>query len=71
MPHHLTLHNISHRYTRREPPVLDDLSLTLDHFEILSLVGPSGCGKSTLLKLIAGLERPSSGSIQLDNDFCK
>ena len=69
MSHHLTLHNISHRYTRWGLPVLDDLSLTLDPFEILSLVGPSGCGKSTLLKLIAGLERPTSGSIRLDNEY--
>ncbi len=67
MSHHLTLQNISHRYTRRSQPTLDNLSLTLEPFEILSLVGPSGCGKSTLLKLIAGLERPTSGSIQLDD----
>ena len=69
MSHHLTLKNISHRYTRRSQPTLDNLSLTLEPFEILSLVGPSGCGKSTLLKLIAGLERPSSGSIQLDDEY--
>lgn len=68
MSHHLTLQNISHRYTRRSQPTLDNLSLTLEPFEILSLVGPSGCGKSTLLKLIAGLERPTSGSIQLDDE---
>lgn len=69
MSHHLTLQNISHRYTRRSQPTLDNLSLTLEPFEILSLVGPSGCGKSTLLKLIAGLERPTSGSIQLDDEY--
>jgi len=69
MSHHLTLQNISHRYTRRSPLSLDNLNLTLEPFEILSLVGPSGCGKSTLLKLIAGLERPTSGSIQLDDRY--
>ena len=69
MSHHLTLQNISHRYTRRSPLSLDNLNLTLEPFEILSLVGPSGCGKSTLLKLIAGLERPTSGSIQLDDKY--
>jgi len=43
--------------------VLDDVNLTLDKGEIVGLLGRSGSGKSTLLRLIAGLARPTGGSI--------
>jgi multiple sugar transport system ATP-binding protein len=43
--------------------VLRQLDLTINDGEFLVLVGPSGCGKSTLLRLLAGLDRPSSGEI--------
>ncbi|MCY7299583.1 MAG: ABC transporter ATP-binding protein [Ilumatobacteraceae bacterium] len=46
-------------------PVVDDVTLEVRERELLTLVGPSGCGKSTLLRLIAGLERPTSGTITL------
>jgi ABC-type sugar transport system ATPase subunit len=42
---------------------VDDLSLSVSDGEFLILVGPSGCGKSTALRMIAGLEKISSGSI--------
>jgi ABC-type sugar transport system ATPase subunit len=45
------------------PPVLDRLDLTIGDGELLVLVGPSGCGKSTTMRLVAGLERPTSGTI--------
>jgi NitT/TauT family transport system ATP-binding protein len=45
------------------PPVLQDVSLALKEGEIVSLLGRSGCGKSTLLRLIAGLSRPTQGSV--------
>lgn len=44
---------------------MDDISFTLSNGEILALVGPSGCGKTTTLRLIAGLERPDSGSLHI------
>jgi NitT/TauT family transport system ATP-binding protein len=44
---------------------IEDLSETVHVGEVLSIVGPSGCGKSTLLRLIAGLRKPSSGSITI------
>jgi iron(III) transport system ATP-binding protein len=42
-----------------------DLSMTVKKGEFFSLLGPSGCGKTTILRLIAGLERPDNGIIQI------
>lgn len=42
------------------------MSLSVAKGEILAILGPSGCGKSTLLRLIAGLERPDAGTVELD-----
>ncbi len=46
---------------------LEDISFEVYEGEFLCLVGPSGCGKSTLLNIIAGLERPNTGEVLLDN----
>lgn len=46
--------------------VLDSIDLVAEHGEFVVLVGPSGCGKSTLLRLIAGLEEPDRGDIQME-----
>lgn len=45
---------------------LDTVDLRIDKAEVVSLVGPSGSGKSTLLNLIGGLDRPSSGDVEVD-----
>jgi NitT/TauT family transport system ATP-binding protein len=45
---------------------LQDISLSVQPGEFLTIVGPSGCGKTTLLNLLVGLERPSSGAILLN-----
>jgi len=46
-------------------PAVDQVSLSIQAGEVVSLVGPSGCGKSTTLRMIAGLEHPDAGSISI------
>lgn len=46
---------------------IKQLDLTVKQGEFLAIVGPSGCGKSTFLDMIAGLAKPSSGEIFIDN----
>ncbi len=60
----VVLHNVSKHYRRRVPAVCD-LNLHISDGELLVLVGPSGCGKTTTLRLIAGLEKPTAGSIHI------
>jgi len=45
---------------------VDDFTLDVAEGEFLVIVGPSGCGKTTVLNMLAGLERPSAGSVMLD-----
>lgn len=45
--------------------ILHDLSITIEEGDFICLLGQSGCGKSTLLRLLAGLEYPTSGTIQV------
>ena len=48
---------------------IDDVSLSVDEGEVVTLLGPSGCGKTTLLRCVAGLERPDAGQISIDNSL--
>lgn len=48
--------------------VLDGLDLSLARSEFVVLLGPSGCGKSTLLRLLAGLDRPDGGEVEVPRE---
>jgi len=50
---------------------LNDISFSVHHREFICVIGPSGCGKSTLIRIIAGLEKQTSGSILLDSQPIK
>jgi len=50
----------------RGMPIINDVSLTAKHGEIVAIIGPNGAGKSTLLKTIAGLLNVESGNVTLD-----
>ena len=60
----LELKDLSHSYDGSEIS-LKNISLTVNKAEKVSILGPSGSGKSTLLRLIAGLEKPYSGTITI------
>jgi len=51
-----------------ETPVVavDDISVVIERGEFVAIMGPSGCGKSSLLHLLGGLDRPTSGEIEID-----
>jgi len=55
------------RYATAEPYVLRDVNFNVEEGEFLAITGPSGCGKSTLAKIMAGLFKPSTGEVLMDN----
>ncbi len=53
-----------------ETEAIKDINFTVEEGEFVSIVGPSGCGKSTILNIVAGLLKPSSGTVCLDGSEC-
>jgi putative ABC transport system ATP-binding protein len=62
----LRLENLGKRYSPQRPALFEGLNLDLREGEYVAVMGESGVGKSTLLNLLAGLDRPDSGSVLLD-----
>src|SRR5262245_51788928 len=63
---------LSHVYLGREGkvPALEDISLDVGAGRFVVIVGPSGCGKTSLLMMMAGLRRPTSGTIRGGRSMC-
>lgn len=63
----IRIHNLNKSYTRGGQiiPVLEGVDLEVHAGEFIALMGPSGSGKSTLLNLIAGIDKPTSGNIEI------
>jgi NitT/TauT family transport system ATP-binding protein len=65
----LTVNNIHHTYFSKEAATeaLSQINLSIHKGEFVSFIGPSGCGKTTLLSIIAGLFKPTAGSVKIEN----
>jgi len=63
----ITLQSVTKAYGSQS--VLNDVNLDIADGEFLTLVGPSGCGKSTTLRIIAGLEKQSTGDVFIDGNI--
>ncbi|MBF0345872.1 MAG: ATP-binding cassette domain-containing protein [Nitrospirae bacterium] len=62
----ISFEGVTFHYNPDDPPVLNNLDLTIKKGEVLAIIGPSGTGKSTLVNLIPRFYTPSAGSIKLD-----
>ena len=62
------IRNLAKSYTRggQAVPVLSDITLDIEAGDFIALMGPSGSGKTTLLNLIAGIDKPDSGTLRVD-----
>ena len=68
MNNYIKIKNLTKNYEKnRSINVLNDISFNFESGKIYSIMGPSGSGKSTLLNLLSLIDRPSSGSIKIDN----
>lgn len=66
----ITVKNVTKQYSTKGPKVLDNINLSIEKGELVTLLGSSGCGKTTLLRCIAGLSEITSGSIFIEGRDC-
>lgn len=66
----IELRNVNKIYTtgRMELQALKEINLDIEEGELVTIVGPSGCGKTTILNMITGIDRPTSGSVNIGGE---
>lgn len=62
----IEMNNVTFRYVKDGPKIIDNMSLKIHAGDYVAIVGPSGCGKSTLMRLLLGFEKPEQGGIFYD-----
>lgn len=67
----LEINDVTLRYPSQDgrndsPDILQDVSVSVEDGEFITILGPSGCGKTTLLRIVAGLERATAGTIRFE-----
>lgn len=62
----IELNNVSFRYGKDQPNIIENLTLKIRPKEYVAIVGSTGCGKSTLMRLILGFETPDKGAVYYD-----
>jgi len=71
MAEFIQIKNVSKSYWRDnfEIPVLNNINLNINQGEFVALMGPSGSGKTTLLNLIAGIDKPTKGEVEINGTY--
>lgn len=64
----ISINNVCFSYPNSESPALDHFSMSIEKGEVISILGRSGSGKSTILRLLAGLEKPTTGSLTIQDE---
>lgn len=63
----IEINQVSFRYAKDLPLVLDELTLNINAGEYIAITGSSGCGKSTLMRILMGFEKPEKGGVYYDD----
>ncbi|MGL4729078.1 MAG: ATP-binding cassette domain-containing protein, partial [Bosea sp. (in: a-proteobacteria)] len=67
MSYFVDVQHVTHVYGGGDGlPAVEDLTVRVRQGEFAAIVGPSGCGKSTMMKLATGLQRPKTGTVEVD-----
>lgn len=64
---YIEIEHLTFKYKQTDTEIIKNFTLKIAEGEIISILGQSGSGKSTVLRLLAGLEKPNSGSIKINN----
>ena len=64
----ITVKNVNFKYPQNEKQALSNVSFSIEKGSYIAIVGYNGCGKSTLSRLICGLEKPDSGTIEIEEN---